>query len=82
MLTTGRLTGMNNKLGGDKVKPRFYAAFDEGRGVVIGVTGERSEPIMWFKSVDEFDRFFSMLRKFRGTISCVPEVFRKAFEED
>ncbi len=64
------------------MEPRFYAAFDEGRGVTIGVTGEHAEPVLWFNTVSEFDKFVTMLTKFRGSISIVPNAFLKAFEED
>lgn len=59
----------------------FYATFDEGKGIVIGVSGSPSEPFLWFKTVNDFDRFLNMLKKFRGTMVSVPDVFLKAFEE-
>ena len=64
------------------MKPRYFAAYDEGRGIVIGVIMEHSEPVMWFQTVDEFDRFLDVLRKFRRTLPYIPDVFRRAFEEE
>jgi len=64
------------------MKATFYAAFDEGRGIVIGIVREQSKPIIWFEGIDEFDRFLSMLKQFRDTLPYIPDVFRKAFEEE
>ncbi|MBI2868923.1 MAG: hypothetical protein HYX96_03765 [Chloroflexi bacterium] len=64
------------------MKPKYFASFDEGRGIVIGVIEERSEPVMWFQNVNEFDRFLAIMKQFRGTLPFVPDAFRRAFEED
>ncbi len=64
------------------MKPTFYAAFDEGKSIVIGVVGEESTPLIWFESVDEFDRFLSMLTHFRQSLPYLPDVFRKALGDE
>ena len=63
------------------MKQIFYASFDEGKGVSVGVIGKESEPAMWFENVNEFDRFLNMLRQFRHGLPYVPEVFWGAFED-